>query len=92
MMMAERAEYFDKGVTLWSKRAALVLVGWFASSGYHDTLTTHKAVQAIPALEAQANCEEWRANKNGHLALRPEVITKDQLAKDNCPHQDTPVP
>jgi hypothetical protein len=82
-MMAEKV---DCWTTVWSKRAGLVIFGWMLCAAYHHTEYAAKAERAVPALEAQAGCEEWRANKNGNLALAPIVISKDQLAKDACPH------
>lgn len=89
-------EKVDNGVTLWSKRLALVLLGWFASSAYHGTLTAEKAVKAVPVLQAEAGCEHWRANKT--IAVAKQAILSANsvdaappsaaaIPKDNC---DTP--
>lgn len=89
-MMSEK---IDTGVTLWSKRIALVLFGWFASSAYHGTLTASKAVKDVPVLQAQVGCEHYLARTatdvanqaitaaNSEGALSP---TTKAIPKDNC--------
>lgn len=57
------AEQVDGRITVWSKRIGLILLGWFASSAYHGTLTAKKAEIALPAIQAEAGCERWRAGK-----------------------------
>ena len=66
------AARIDCWTTVWSKRAALVLLGWFLSSAYHGTLSAEKAVKAVPILQAQtavipklaaaAGCQEKRGD------------------------------
>lgn len=52
----------DKNITKLSKAAGLLLIGWFASSAYHQTLDKDQKAQTLqhvqstvlPALKAQA--------------------------------------
>lgn len=88
MMLAEKV---DSGITVWSKRLALVLLGWFASSAYHGTLTAAKVEKALPAVQAEAGCEHWRADTTAKLALSPNMITPAQIPKD-CAHPKIDVP
>lgn len=70
------AERINNGITLWSKRGALVLLGWVGGSAYHSTATlTQKAeklatVQAveIPRLKAAVRCEDKRADRATDVA------------------------
>lgn len=81
-MMVER---INSGITTWSKRAALVLLGWFASSAFHGTLTAEQAVKAVPVLQAEAGCEHYLARKNADLAKQPTIVDPKEIPKDNCP-------
>lgn len=70
------AEHMDARITLWSKRGALVLLGWFASSAYHGTMELnqkartlqHREQVDIPKLKAARDCEDRRANKSAAVA------------------------
>lgn len=85
----------DSAITIWSKRFGLVLLGWFLSSAYHGTLYASKAIRAVPALEAAAGCEHYRAGKATETARQAIVAANSEsipvpsasaLPKDNCPH------
>ncbi len=85
----------DHGITKWSKIGLLFLAGWFASSGYHATLTASKAVKAVPVLQAQAGCEHYRAKVATTVAKQAMVSAYDltapvpsskALPADHCPH------
>lgn len=66
----------ESSVTVWSKRLALVLLGWFGSSGYHGIFNLHQEekvlqhVQAVdlPKLKAAVKCEDRRADKASSVA------------------------
>lgn len=66
----------DNGISIWSKRIALVLIGWFGSSAYHGTLLLHQEEKTlqhvravdIPKLKAAANCEALRGDRAAVLA------------------------
>lgn len=83
------AEKIDTGLTRWSKIGALVLLGWFSSSAYHGTLTASRAVKALPAIQAEAGCEHWRATVTSKLALSPQIVAPSQIPKD-CAHPVLP--
>lgn len=54
------------------------------------TANLQKVEKVIPAIEAQAGCENNRANKTINLALQPIVVDKSQIPVDNCPHPKIP--
>lgn len=85
------AEKVDCWTTVWSKRAGLFLFGWFASSAFHGTLTATKAEKALPAIQAEAGCEHWRANVTTKLALGTQMVNKAQIPGD-CPHPKVDIP
>lgn len=80
----------DSKVTTFSKAAALFFLGWLTGGYWHQTRYSDQAAKMLPAIEAKANCEAWRAHKNGNLALSNGFVTKGDLAKDNCPHPEIP--
>ena len=88
-MMA--AEKLDTGVTLGTKLAAMFIAGWLASSWWYGTGSFHKMEKAIPALQAEAGCEHWRAKVASNLALGTQMVDKSQIPKD-CPHPKIDVP
>lgn len=79
-------ERIDSEITRWSKVGALLLLGWFASSAYHGTLSASKAIKAVPVLQAQAGCEHWVARKATELAKQPVVVDPKEIPTDNCAH------
>ena len=79
------AKRLDHGVTRWSKIGALLLLGWLGSSWWYGTGSFHQVEKAIPALQAEAGCEHWRADTAAKLALSPEMVTPSQIPKD-CAH------
>lgn len=89
------AERIDNGITLWSKRLALVLLGWFASSAYHGTLTLTQKAAELPVVKAEAGCEHWRANKSAIIAKQAivgansvdaQIPSPNAIPQDRCPH------
>ena len=88
MMLAP--DRLDRGITSAAKTIGLLCVGAIIGGYLHQTAYTDKAAEVLPQVQKQAGCEEWRANKNGKLALDTTVVTKDQLAKDTCPHPRVP--
>lgn len=76
MMPDNKAEMVDNQISVWSKRIGLVLLGWFASSAYHGTLSlnqkaeTLQHVQAvdIPKLKTAVHCESARADTTAKVA------------------------
>lgn len=83
-------EKVNSGITLKSKLAGAFIAGYMVSSIWHHTGVTDRAAEVLPTVAAQAGCEEWRANKNGALALGDQVVDKSQLAADKCPHPKLP--
>lgn len=79
------AERVNHGATRWSKVGGLILLGWFASSAYHSTLTASKAIKAVPALQAEAGCEHYRAETTKKLALQPTIVDPKALPRA-CAH------
>lgn len=95
------AEKIDCWTTVWSKRAGLVLLGWFLSSAVHGTLSADRAVKAVPVLEAAAGCEHHRGDKA--VAVAKQAITSansdvvptpptQAIPTDNCPRAVIPKP
>lgn len=84
-------EKVDVGATVWSKRLGLILLGWFASSAYHGTLEAAKVEKALPAIQAEAGCEHWRASVAAKLALGTQMVSPSQIPKD-CAHPKVDVP
>lgn len=78
-------ERVDNGITRWSKIGALFLLGWFASSAYHGTLTASKAVKALPVVQAEAGCEHYIARKATALAKETVVVDPKAIPADHCP-------
>lgn len=70
------SQKIDTAVTLWSKRGALILLGWMGGASYHSTATlTQKAARLetvqrvdIPKLKAAVKCEDTRADKASDVA------------------------
>ena len=86
------AEKIDSGLNTWSKRIALVLLGWFASSAYHGIYTLDRKAAVlehvqqvdIPKLKAAANCEGKRADKTA--AVAGQAITSADVDAVPTPH------
>lgn len=70
------ADKVDDQITVWSKRFALVLIGWFAHSASIGSLTLHQhekqlvQIQKVelPKLKAAVHCEDKRADKAAAVA------------------------
>lgn len=84
------AEHVDTAVTVWSKRLALILLGWMAGSAYHGTsVLTQKAVKLetvqrveIPKLKAAVRCEDARGDKAtvvAKQAIKGAVLENERI-------------
>lgn len=89
------AAKMDAGITVWSARLALVLLGWFACAIFYGTLTLTKKAAELPVVKAEAGCEHWRANKNAIIAkqaIRSALVdsapipSPNAIPQDRCPH------
>lgn len=88
------AANLDSKATKWTGRAALVLAGWLACSGWYGTLTLHQKatklahVEAVevPKLKSVAGCQAARADKASREAKASEAGDDVDLSKiPNCP-------
>ncbi len=76
MSVAISPEILDTQITVWSKRLALVLLGWFAHSATVGTLDLHRDQKTlahvqtveIPKLKSAVKCEDTRADRASVVA------------------------
>jgi hypothetical protein len=69
-------DHVESFFTVWSKRAGLVLLGWFLSSAYHNNfeldrkaaVLEHVQKVDIPKLKAERHCEEVRGDRAAAVA------------------------
>lgn len=71
-------DHVEDFVTIWSKRAGLVLLGWFLSSAYHGTMDLDRKAAVlehvqkvdIPKLKTALHCEDSRGDKASAVARK----------------------
>lgn len=95
-------ERIDNGITVWSKRIGLILIGWFAADAYHGTLGLYQKAaqlkveqtQVIPKLASVAGCQAKRAQiaTNEAVKANAEGADVDIAAIPNCPAPKIVIP
>jgi len=79
----------DAAIPKVSNYAFAFLAGFFVSCWWFQTGTFEKVEKALPAVQAEADCEHWRANVASKLATQPTIVDPAQIPKDYCDKPST---